>query len=135
VRAVTSTLFETPDEHYWLLADQRVSQLIVERTSVRVQSWGLEGSIEIRISAPFALTLPTGGSRRLDPAEPERLAPLLALVGHLLKSLVVNRDGALTIEMREGAKIEAESSGRAGAWEVQGGGALEGVGYESGGGL
>jgi hypothetical protein len=103
-----ATLIESPDEHHWVLLDHQVTQIIVDAGSFRVQTWSLDGSAEIRCSAPFRLRQSSGAGRTIHPAETETLAPVLAL---LRVSLVIG------------------AGRQAAGWEVQGGGALEGMSY------
>jgi len=142
-----ATLIESPDEHHWVLLDHQVTQLIIDVGSFRLQTWSLEGSAEIRCSAPFALRQASGAERTIDPAETETLAPVLSLLRRRLESITVTRDGELTATFSGGLSLAA-SGGRAVAggrgpgrpgvrgagggsapWEVQGGGALEGMSY------
>ena len=130
-----ATLIESPDEHHWVLLDHQVTQLIIDVGSFRLQTWSLEGSAEIRCSAPFTLRPASGTGRTIDPAETETLAPLLSLLRRRLESITVTRDGELTAEFTGGVSLvasgdRATGGGRRGApWEVQGGGALEGMSY------
>lgn len=124
-----ASLIDSPDEHHWVLLDHRVTQLVFEAQAVRFESWSLDGSTEIRLAAPFTLRQPGGAERQLDPAETTTLAPLLALVRRRLTSLTIARDGELSADLDGGLSIIAAPSTRADAWEVQGGGALEGLSY------
>lgn len=126
-----ATLIESGDEHHWVLLDHRVTQLVIDTTSVRLQSWSLDSSMEIRLAGPFVLRQPSGAERTLDPAATEGLAPVLALLRRLVQSITVTRDGNLTIELGDGLALVARAPGRADAWEIQGGGALEGMGYRA----
>ena len=136
-----ATLIESPDEHHWVLLDHQVTQIVVEAGSFRVQTWSLEGSAEIRYSAAFTLRQASGAERTVDPAETETLAPVLSLLRRRLESITVTRDGELTVTFSGGVSLVARggrasvggrvSAKRAGSapWEVQGGGALEGMSY------
>jgi hypothetical protein len=128
-----ATLIESPDEHHWVLLDHRVTQIVVDASSFRVQTWSLEGSAEIRCSAPFTLRQGSGHERTIDPVETETLAPILTLLRRRLESITITRDGELTAAFTGGMSIVvAQRTGgarRAAAWEVQGGGALEGMNY------
>lgn len=130
-----ATLIESPDEHHWVLLDHQITQIVVDTSSFRIQTWSLEGSAEIRCSAPFTLRQPSGTERTIDPTDTETLAPLLALLRRRVESLTITRDGELTIAFSGGTNIvvSARTSGtsgrRAPGWEVQGGGALEGMSY------
>lgn len=127
-----ASLIQSADEHHWILLDHRIARVTVERDAVRLESWSLDGSLELRFAAPFVLRLPSGAERRLDPAQPEALGPLLPLVRRALRALTVRRDGELTVEIDDGSSIVAAPLGAREAWEVQGGGALEGMDYFGG---
>lgn len=122
-------LIESDEEHHWVLLEHRVTQLAVDLHAVRVQTWSMDGSAEIRIAAPFTLRLTSGGVRELDPARPETLAPALALVGLMVRSLTMARSGGLAVQVGDDATIEVPPDARVAAWEVQGGGVLEGMIY------
>jgi len=130
-----ATLIESPDEHHWVLLDHRVTQVVVDASAFRVQTWSLEGSAEIRCSAPFTLRLPSGAERTLDPAQTETLAPILGLLRRRLESITVTRDGELTAAFSGGVSLvignwrPAGGARGPGGWEVQGGGTLEGMSY------
>jgi hypothetical protein len=124
-----ATLIESPDEHHWVLLEHQVTQIIVDASSFRVQTWSLEGSAEIRCAAPFALRQSSGAERTIDPTETETLAPILALVRRRLESITVTRDGELTAAFSGGISLIVSGGRRTAAWEVQGGGALEGMSY------
>ncbi len=129
-----SQLIESPDEHHWVLLDHRITEVAAETRTFRVQTWSLDGSIDLRVTAPCALRLPSGVRRDLDPAAPETLAPLLGLVGVGVRSLTITREGRLSLALVTDATLELPPSTRAEAWSVQGGGVLEGMAYEAAGG-
>lgn len=122
-------LIESHDEHHWVLLDHRITQLSIDARAVRLQTWSLDGSAEIRLAAPFTLRAPGGVERRLDPALTESLAPMLALLRRGVRSLTIRREGELAVELGDGSTILAPPSRRAGAWELHGAGVLEGVMY------
>ena len=124
-----ASLIESQDEHHWVLLDHRVTQLVVDTRSLRLQTWSLDGSTELRLAAPFALRSAAGGERTLDPVETLALAPTLALLRRRVASLTVTRAGELTVEFGDGSALVARPSPRTDAWELQGGGALEGMAY------
>jgi hypothetical protein len=128
----SATLIESPDEHHWVLLDHRVTQLVVDARSLRLQTWSLDASAEIRLSAPFTLRLPSGAERPLDPARTETLAPALAVLRRYVQSVTATREGELTVELGDGYAIVVRPSSRADAWELHGGGALEGMSYRAG---
>src|SRR5687767_15945333 len=92
----------SPDEHRWVLSGHRVTQLAVDLTSFRFQTWTLEASAEIRLSVAFTFHEPDGVQRRLDPDEPEQLAPLLSLLGRSIELIVVTRRGGLMLAFGDG---------------------------------
>ncbi|MFN2567364.1 MAG: DUF6188 family protein [Gemmatimonadaceae bacterium] len=124
-----ATLIESPDEHHWVLLDHQVTQLVIEAGSFRIQTWSLDASAEIRCAAPFTLRQPSGAERLIDPSETETLAPVLTLLRRRLESITVTRDGELTAAFSGGVTLVVGGRRRTPAWEVQGGGALEGMSY------
>ena len=127
---MSATLEELPGEHRWTFAGHRVTQLVVELRSIRLLAWSLQASLELRVSAPFTLAHADGTERRVDPVASEQLGPLLTLVGRELRGLAVTRAGALRAEFGDGTSFDVHP--RRDAFEVQGGGALEGVHYVAG---
>jgi hypothetical protein len=129
--SVGATLVESPDEHHWVLLDHQVTSLVVDATSFRVQTWSLDASAEIRCAAPFILRQASGAERVLDPTDSETLAPILALVRRRLESITVTRDGELTAAFSGGLSLVVARRRGLLAWEVQGGGSLEGMSYRA----
>ncbi|HEY0969486.1 MAG TPA: DUF6188 family protein [Gemmatimonadales bacterium] len=125
-----SSLIESPDEHHLVLLEHHVTQIVIDQRSLRIQSWALDGSTEVLIAAPFTLSL-GGAPRALDPIETQGLAPVLALLRRRLASITVARSGDLTLEFGDGATLAVPPDRRVEAWELQGGGALEGLVYRS----
>ena len=126
---MNAQLIESEDEHHWVLLDHRVTQLVIDRSSIRLQTWSLDGSADVRLAAPFAVQLASGATRRIDPVDTERLAPCLALVGLGVRSVTVTRNGTLTLAFTDGSSITSTPDPRRSAWDVQGGGILEGMAY------
>ncbi|HUQ80861.1 MAG TPA: DUF6188 family protein [Gemmatimonadaceae bacterium] len=126
---MNAQLIESDDEHHWVLLDHRVTQLVIDRSSIRIQTWSLDGSADIRLAAAFAMQLASGATRHVEPADTERLAPCLALVGLGVRSVTVTRNGTLTLAFSDGSSISASPDMRRSAWDVQGGGILEGMAY------
>ena len=122
-------LIESDDEHHWVLLDHRVTQLVIDRDSIRLQTWSLDGSADIRLAAPFAVQLANGATRHIDPNDTERLSPCLALMGLGVRSVTVTRTGTLTLGFSDGSTIIASPIPKRNAWDVQGGGILEGMAY------
>lgn len=126
---MNAQLIESDDEHHWVLLDHRVTQLVIDRSSIRIQTWSLDGSADIRLVAPFVMQLAAGGTRHIDPTDTERLAPCLALVGVGVRSVTVTRGGTLALAFSDGSTLTAVRDPRRAAWDVQGGGVLEGMAY------
>ena len=131
-----ATLIESPDEHHWVLLDHQVTQLVIDGTSFRVQTWSLDASADIRCAAPFTVRLASGAERSIDPSATETLGPVLSLLRRRLESITVTRDGELTATFSGGISLivggrtpSGDRARRGAAWEVQGGGALEGMSY------
>ena len=124
-----AVLEETPDEHQWTFQDLRVTQLLVDPGSVRIQAWHLSGQIELRLGVPFAFRDLDGGSRAVDPEAPEQLAPLLTLVGRSVDAATISRWGTLGIRFGDGSAIDIEPHDQFEAWEIQGTGELAAVNY------
>ena len=126
---MNATLIESPDEHHWVLLDHRVVRIAVEADAVTLQTWSLDASAEVRVSAPFTLRLASGQIRSLDPEHAEGLAPLLALLRSPVRGLTVSRGGELSLSFGDGSSLVVPPSARYAAWEVNGGGVMEGVAY------
>jgi Family of unknown function (DUF6188) len=124
-----ATLIESAQEHHWVLLDARVTQLVIDPSSFRFQAWSLDASAEVRVAAPFTLHLPSGAERSFDPEQTEGLAPALAILRRPLQSLTITRAGELTADFGDGMSIVVRPHARYEAWEVQGGGSLEGMDY------
>ena len=126
---MNAQLIESEDEHHWVLLDHRVTQLVIDRSSIRIQTWSLEGSADVRLAGAFVLQLASGATRQIDPVDTERLAPCLAMVGLGVRSVTVTRSGTLTLEFTDSSTITVAPDPRRSAWDVQGGGILEGMAY------
>ena len=126
---MSASLEETFDQHAWTFENQPVTQLCVHRTSCSLESWTLQALLEIRLSAPFRLSLPDGTSRAIDPEASEQVAPLLTLIGRAVTYLTVTRAGSLEVGFGDGSVLSTESHLRHEAFQVNGGGALEGLQY------
>ena len=126
---MNAQLIESDEEHHWVLLDHRVTQLVIDRSSIQIQTWSLEGSAHVRLTAPFVVYLASGAPRPVDPSDTERLAPCLALVGLGVRSVTVTRGGSLTLAFSDGSSLAASPDPRRSAWDVQGGGVLEGMAY------
>jgi hypothetical protein len=128
-RMMTATLIESQDEHHWVLLDHRVTELAFDTRSVRFRTWSLDASAEVWCAAPISLRQASGAERRLDPAETEKLGPLLALLRRPVQSITLTRGGELSVAFGGGLTLSVAADRRIDAWEVQGGGALEGLRY------
>ena len=126
---MSAELDERPDRHVLTLLDHRVTQFVVELGAVRLLTWTLHDALELRVDVPFTLRQADGLSRRVDPREPEQLAPLLTLVGRRAEALEMGRDGALLVAFSDGTIVAVEPHVRHEAWRVQGAGGLEGLDY------
>ena len=100
---MNAQLIESDDEHHWVLLDHRVTQVVIDRSSMRRQTW--------------------------SPSDTERLSPCLALVGLGVRSVTVTRTGTLTLAFSDGSSLSASPDPRRPALDVQGGGILEGMAY------
>ena len=126
---MTARVSETPNEHRWTLEGHRITQLSLDLTSFRFLTWTLDASAEVRLASPFTFREPDGVERIIDPEEPEQVSPLLSLLGRNIDVLVATRQGELTLAFGDGSSLRALPHPRTDAWEVQGGGALEGMAY------
>ena len=128
---MSAHLEELDDRHVWRLSGHRVTQLCVDPSSCRLQSWSLQASLEIRFGVPFQLVLVDGSSREIDPEAPEQVAPLLTTIGREIARLTVTRSGSLEVRLSDASVIAVDSHPRYEAFEVQGGGSLEGMSYRA----
>lgn len=126
---MTASLDASPERHHWTLSGHRVTQIAVDPAGARIQSWALDASLELRLGTGFILRLADGTERRIDPDQPEQLAPLLTLLNRVIETLVVARTGELEASFSDGSEIRIGSHPKFEAFEVQGGGALEGMSY------
>jgi hypothetical protein len=134
---VSASIDERPDRHVLTLLDHQVTQLIVELGAVRLLTWTLRDALELRVGVPFRLRQADGLERRIDPREPEQLAPLLTLLGRRAEAFEVTRDGALSVGFSDGTVVDVLPESRHEAWRLQGAGGLEGLDYRcpAGGGI
>lgn len=128
---MSASLDERPGHHLLTLHDHRVIQLLVELRAVRLQTYTLHDAVELRIAVPFLLRQADGDERRIDPAEPEQLAPLLTLVGRQAEQLAVHERGDLEAAFSDGTILRVDAHPRAEAWQLQGAGGLEGLVYRA----
>jgi hypothetical protein len=126
---MSAEISETPNEHRWRLHDHRITQLTLDLGSFRFLTWTLDASAEVRLGVPFTFREPDAVEHIIDPDEPEQLSPLLSLLGRTIELLVATRHGELTLAFGDGSSLHAIPHPRFEAWEVQGGGALEGMSY------
>ena len=117
------------DEHRWNLRDATVTQLVIDPASVRIVSWHLRGSTDIRLGQCFTYTEADGTERLVDPGHPEQAAPLLALVTHRIDEVTVHRSGVLHLRFGDGSRIRIEPHPQFEAWEARGEGALGDLNY------
>src|SRR3712207_5386756 len=102
---MSAELDERPDRHVLTLLDHRVTQFVVELGAVRLLTWTLHDALELRVDVPFTLRQADGVARRVDPREPEQLAPLLTLVGRRAEALEMERNGALLVAFSDGTTV------------------------------
>ena len=126
---MTASLDEQPDRHVWTLHDHRVTQLVVELGAVRLATWTLHASLDVRLGRPFTIRQADGIDRLADPDEPEQLAPLLTLVGRWVETLTATVASELSLTFSDGTIVTARPDPRHEAWQVQGAGGLEGLAY------
>jgi hypothetical protein len=81
------------------------------------------------LAATFHLTLADGTTREINPEDSERLAPLLTMIGREILHLTVAKSGSLSLRLSDGSMIEIDSHPRHAAFEVNGGGSVEGITY------
>lgn len=128
---MSATLDERPGGHVLLFDDHRVTQLLVELRAVRLQTYSLHDALELRVGVPFTLRQADGDTRRVDPAEPEQLAPLLTLVGRRVEALEADARGGAEVAFSDGTVLTVAPHPREEAWQLQGAGGLEGLVYRS----
>ena len=116
------------DQEQWLLGGRRVTQVIVDPASVRLQAWTLDGAVDVRLGAPFELELSTG-RLQLDPEAPAQLGPILALISMPLHSLTAYRTGALLVQFAGVITLRVEPHPAFEAWEVCGSGEFSELSY------
>src|SRR6185503_3319852 len=121
ISRMSASLDELDDRHVWTLEGHRITQVCVDLSSCRLQSWSLQSSLEIRFGVPFRLALVDGTRREIDPEQPEQVAPLLTLVSRELLQLVVTKDGSIEARMSDGSVLSADSHRRHEAFAVSGG--------------
>ena len=126
---MSAALEEYEDRHEWQFGGLRVAELLVEPNAFRLATWSLDASLEIRCGATCALADADGPTYTLDPGDAERLAPLLRVLRRLVPRLTIGRDGALAVEFSGGLRLEVAPHRDYAAWEMHGGGALEGLTY------
>jgi hypothetical protein len=126
---MSASLDQLPDGHRLILDDHRVTQLLVELRGVRMLTYSLGDAVELRVAVPFRLVQADGVTRRVDPAEPEQLAPLLTLVGRRAEVMQMTEHGALTAGFSDGTVLHVAPHAREEAWQLQGAGGLEGLAY------
>ena len=126
---MSASIDQLPDGQILTLVDHRVTQLLVELRAVRLLTYSLGDAVELRVGVPFTVEQADGDARRVDPAEPEQLAPLLTLVGRRAELVRMAEDGALTAGFSDGTVVHVEPHAREEAWQLQGAGGLEGLAY------
>ena len=117
------------NEHRWRLSDRVVTQLVLDPSALRLHTWALDGSAEIRFAAPFSFSPPSGPPIIVDPEQPGTLAPVLELLNRALSTIVVHRTGELELTFADGTRLRADPHPRFEAWEITGSGSLEELSY------
>ena len=112
-------LNETGEQHEWTLTEHRITCLLIDPSSVRLQSWELSGELEVRLGAEFSLALPGGEPRLLDPERTTSLAPLLGLMGEEITRIRIARSGVLALELAGGATFAVHPHPAYEAWEME----------------
>lgn len=128
---MSASVEERGDAHEWTLEGHRLSELAVDREGLRLQSWSMSESVHLRVLVPFRYAQADGSDRAIDPHEPEQLSPLLSLLGRLVTGATVHADGTLRVRFGDGSTLTCAPDARRDAWELQGAGALEGLGYRA----
>lgn len=122
-------LIESTDRHEWTFTGHRLTELRIDRESVRLVMLEGEAAFEVRLGAPFTLTGEDGRARTVDPADPTELVPLLTLLGRRVERLVISGEMELAVELADGVSIAAGPRPAYEAWEVRGDGTLGEVSY------
>lgn len=128
---MTAWVEEQGDAHEWTLEDHRLAEIAVDREGLRLRSWSMTESVDVRVLAPFRYAQADGSDREIDPREPEQLSPLLSLLGRLVLGATVGADGTLVLRFGDGSALTSTPSRARDAWELLGAGALEGVSYRA----
>lgn len=128
---MTASVEQRGDAHEWSLDGHRVAELAVDRDGLRLRSWSLTESVEVRVLAPFQYAQVDGSDRRVDPLEPEQLSILLSLLGRLVLGATVRAEGSLALRFGDGSVLTCPPHGSRAAWELLGAGALEGLAYRA----
>jgi hypothetical protein len=128
---VSAFVEERDDAHEWTLEGHRLAELAVDREGLRLQSWSMSESIHLRLLAAFRYLQADGSDRTIDPHEPEQLSPLLSLLGRLVLGVTVHADGRIAVRFGDGSELSCTPQGARDTWDLQGAGALEGLGYRA----
>jgi hypothetical protein len=128
---MTASVEERGDAHEWTFEAHRVAELAVDREGLRLRSWSMTESVDVRVLAPFRYAQVDGTDRRVDPLEPEQLSVLLSLVGRLVLGATVRADGSLALRFGDGSVLRCAPHASRTAWELLGAGALEGLAYRA----
>lgn len=123
------TCSKSYDEHTWTFTEHEITQVIVDPASVRLVSWRLDGAFDLRLGVPFEFTRVDGSSDTLDPERPTTLAPVLSFVGRSVGSVVVTRNGDLTLRFGDDSFVRVTSHAAFEAFEVSGEGMLADFNY------
>jgi uncharacterized protein DUF6188 len=113
--------------HLWTLSEWPITQLGFDVASVRLSAWKLQGSVEIRVGCPFTFRT-EADSMLLDPEATTSLSPILSLLGQPLHTITVTSRGVLHLEIGH-CDLAVEPHREFEAWEAQGEGVFDGLGY------
>ena len=126
---MVATSQKSADRHLWTFSDSEITQLTIDPSSVRIACWSLDAELEVRLGSPFLFEDAEGIQSQIDPGEPHQLAPMLSLIGVSLSQLDIAREGAIKLRFGDGSQIRAQPDPAYEAWEVNGGGAFDPIGY------
>jgi len=111
-----------------------VTQICFDASSVRLSSWSLTSTLEIRITIPFVLVQANGSRSEIDPEISKQLAPVLSLLRETIVSLQIETSGALKVLIGNGGQVvlEVPLHPEYEAFEIKGTGEFSDVQYLAG---
>jgi len=103
-------------------------QIVIDPAQIRfLLSTGFVGdadAIDLIIENSFTISDGTGATHAVNPADAETLAPALRLRLRSALSMVVGRDGSLTLRLAEGAELSVRKRDTYESWQTFGHGRL-----------